>query len=342
LHWPVPWICGRQRPLQKDTRNARDSEHSMDERRRLIARGENLAANRLARLIRLAGRCVAVAGPALLAGCAVNPSTGRNQLIALPAAQIAHADLGFTLSAAAQGMAPSSACTQRAGDVGVAGTACPSAESVRRFTHQVRRMGIELTAEARIIAPELFSRIRGFDIRVENDIGAGSASSAGGRIAVDSSLAAINPTDDVVAFVLAREMGHVIARHGEEDSGAKMAFSALTAFIPGAMVVKFAASMVGAGVLRASWAEGQRREADELALLLLSGTGRPARVVALNLQSGMTHRHLPAGEWASYFSQSVSRVNAIALAAAAGQDVVPATFAATVVAAVVDVANETR
>ncbi len=197
-------------------------------------------------------------------------------------------------------------------------------------------MQAELTAEAQILAPEVFDRIAGFDIRIESDLGAGSASSAGGRIVLDAGLAALNPTDDVVAFVIAREMGHVIARHGEENSGAKMAFSALTAIIPGAALVRFAASMLGAGVLKASWAEGQRREADELAMQLLAGSGRPARVIALNLQSGLTRRYLPAGDWGRYFEQSMDRVAALAL-----QPPVP-DHDGPVLAALVDVQEQTR
>jgi len=291
---------------------------------------------------RLCGIVLAACGVAI-SGCAVNPSTGRNQLIALPAAQIAHANFDFTLSAAAQGLVPASPCTRRAAAAAAAGTtgqpgeaACPGAQSTARFAHQVRRMQAELTAEAQILAPEVFDRIAGFDIRIESDLGAGSASSAGGRIVLDAGLAALNPTDDVVAFVIAREMGHVIARHGEENSGAKMAFSALTAIIPGAALVRFAASMLGAGVLKASWAEGQRREADELAMQLLAGSGRPARVIALNLQSGLTRRYLPAGDWGRYFEQSMDRVAALAL-----QPPVP-DHDGPVLAALVDVQEQTR
>jgi hypothetical protein len=185
----------------------------------------------------------------------------------------------------------------------------------------------------------LFERITGFEVSVENDRGDGSASSAGGRIVLDSGLAALNPTDDVVAFVIAREMGHVIARHGEENSGAKMAFSALTAIIPGAAVIKFAASMLGAGVLRASWAEGQRRDADILALQLLAASGRSARVVALNLQSGLMRRHIPAGEWGNYFAQSIDRVAGIALLPAAAPEAPEGHIR---VAAVVDAQDEIR
>jgi Zn-dependent protease with chaperone function len=52
---------------------------------------------------------------------------------------------------------------------------------------------------------------------------AGSASSANGRIALNAALGKLAPYDEWLAFVIARKMGHVIARHHEENSAASMA-----------------------------------------------------------------------------------------------------------------------
>lgn len=60
----------------------------------------------------IAHRVLCVVGIAVFTGCAVNPSTGRNQLIASSAVQIARADMGFALAAAAQGLAPTSPCAR--------------------------------------------------------------------------------------------------------------------------------------------------------------------------------------------------------------------------------------
>lgn len=263
-------------------------------------------------------RVLWVSGLAVLAGCALNPSTGRDQLIVLPAAQIAHADMSFDLAAAAHGLGPSSPCARTNSSEPVKGAAvspCPSVENIAKFARQVDRIAAELETQARSLAPELFTRIRAFHVGVETDIGAGTASSAGGRIALDSNLAALDPTDDVVAFLIAREMGHVIARHGEEDSGARMAFSALTALIPvGGLIVKFAASMLGSQALKTTWAERQRREADELALALLERCHRSPGIIALNLRAGLNRERLPQGDWGAYFAQSIERVDSIALA----------------------------
>ena len=179
----------------------------------------------------------------------------------------------------------------------------------------MERVGAELATEARSLAPELFTRISAFHIGVETGIDAGTGSSAGGRIALAAGLAALDPTDDVVAFLIAREMGHVIARHGEEDAGARMAFSALTALVPiGGLIVKLAASVLGSQALTTTWAERQRHEADELALVLLERCQRSPAVIALNLRVGLKRERLPEDEWGAYFAQSAERVDAIALA----------------------------
>jgi len=260
-------------------------------------------------------RAVLITAVAALAGCSVNPTTGRNQLIALPAAQIAHSDLGFTFSAASQGPAISIPCA-------VAEPArqhtdntqwpCADAAQIHKFSLQVERLSTELAVQARLLAPALFTRISNFQVEVKSNVIAGTSSSAGGRIVLDAGLATLDPTDDVVAFLIAREMGNVIARHGEEDSGARIAFSAITALIPaGGLLVKFAASMLGSQALKSTWAEGQRQESDEVALALLDLCDRTPSMITLNLQIGMKRDSLPQGEWRTNFMRSIERVAAM-------------------------------
>lgn len=57
-----------------------------------------------------------------------------------------------------------------------------------------------------------------------------------------------------------------------------------------------------------TWAQQQRREADEIALSLLERSRRSARVVALNLRIGLIHGRLPKGEWRARFDESSERV----------------------------------
>ncbi len=267
-----------------------------------------------------------VLGLVLLAGCTTNPITGRDQFLAFPGVQAAYADLGFAISSGAQSPEPLPSC-EPGGEAQAngPGRSCVDAAEAARFAHQVDRLGAELEAAARDLAPNLFKRINGFQIGVSSEIGVGTGSSAVGRIVLAPELAGIDPTDDVVAFLIAREMGCVIARRDEENSGARLVFSLLSALVPGgSMIVKLAASTAGSGALMNTWAQQQRREADEIALSLLERSHRSARVVALNLRIGLIHERLPKGEWRARFDESSARVALAAkvLPMAAGQPLV--------------------
>ena len=237
----------------------------------------------------------------LLAGCSTNPVTGRDQFIALPAVQ-AHANIGFALSAGARRMA-GQPCEAGCGDV----------DLLVQFSGQVQRIGADLAAAARGMSPERIERSDAFRISIDPDLGFATGSAADGRIALGSALARLEPADDVTAFVIAREMAHVIARHDEEDSGVRMFSSALSTFLPGyTLITKFLASTFGSGVLVRSWAGEQRREADEIAVALLDRSGRPASRVAQSLAAGLRTDILPEGDWATRYAESAVRVALLA------------------------------
>lgn len=242
----------------------------------------------------------AVALPlAVLWGCATNPVTGRDQIVALPAVQ-AHADLAFALSSGAQRAAAREPC----------GEACRGLRL--RFSTQVERIGAELQVAARSMSPESFQRMESFSIGVDPDLGMSTGSSAGGRIMLGEGIAGLEPAEEVIAFLIAREMAHVIARHDEEDSGARIVFSALTTLLPFTLIARIIASTLGSGALVGSWAEEQRREADEIAVALLVRTGRSPVEVAQALDTGIRKDLLPEGEWAARYLESASRVTASA------------------------------
>jgi hypothetical protein len=258
----------------------------------------------------------------MLAACSTNPHTGRDQFLAVPALQAAQADIGAALTGGAQARPLRDPCTPalRFGprfepvDSGTV-PRCAAGEQTERFSRQVERIGAELAGEARTFSPGVFQRIASFQIGVYDDADGGTGSNSRGRIALSSELARLEPTDDVVAFLIAREMGHVIARHDEEDAGVRMAFSALTALVPGgSLIAKFAASTLGSLGLTRNWAAQQRREADEIALALLERTDRSRAAVALNLRAGLSRAHLRAGGWSDQFGESIERVNLLARA----------------------------
>ncbi|MEO8204485.1 MAG: M48 family metalloprotease [Betaproteobacteria bacterium] len=233
-----------------------------------------------------------------LGACATNPVTGRDQLVALPGAQ-AHAELRYAVGSKSMRQGLGEPCDH----------ACRLRE--RDFESQVKRVGAELDAAARIVSPETLERIGAFDIGVDTDLGASTGSSASGRIVLGGGLALLEPDDDVTAFLVAREMGHVMARHAEEDSGASIALSAVTSLLPVAMLLRMAASALGSGAVTSGWAEDQRREADEIALALLARTGRLAGRVARHLAAV---KRDPQSEdaWTVRLNESVQRVAQLA------------------------------
>lgn len=261
----------------------------------------------------------------LLSGCTVNPITGRDQMMAIPVVQSAYAEADFSLSSEAQRIAASRACAQD----------CASPARVAEFSAHVAFIGAQLEAAARWMSPELFERIGRYSIEVDGDLGIATASSAGGRIvigagiaglksahaptgvpglaALESGLGGLEPSDIVIAFLLAREMAHVIARHAEENSGASMAVSAIGLLLPGVNVLaRFLVSRVSADALRESWVAEQSREADEIALALLRRCGLSALDVSLGMERGLDPRRLPGDGWGEAYRNSASRIARIA------------------------------
>lgn len=238
---------------------------------------------------------------ALLGGCSTNPVTGRGQIVDLPAAK-AYADLGYVISSRALRIADAESCE-------------PSCAVLdRQFAARVELLGVQLEIAARSMSPDLFERIASFDIGVSPELGTATGSSAGGRIVLGGGISRLEPADDITAFLIAREMAHVIARHDEEDSGARIFFSAISNLLPVTLIARLFASTVGSGALMVSWAEQQRREADEIAIALLMRTGRSIAGVAANLGSGYRTERMPQSDWALRYAESAGRV---ALAAAA-------------------------
>lgn len=246
---------------------------------------------------------VPLLGLALLCGCATHPMTGRDQILALPAVQIVHADVGFALATGARLIAAPASCGQD----------CGSDEDLAKLAGRTEAIGRQLEASAREGSPELFERIERFRIEVSGALGVASASSPGGRIVLGSGLAALEPNDTVIAFVIAREMAHVIGRHAEENSGAAVVTSLLGMLLPGVSVLaRLVASTVASNALKDSWALQQQQEADEIAVALLERTGHPVFGVALGLGSAAKHARLREDDWGVRFVESSERVALIA------------------------------
>lgn len=237
---------------------------------------------------------------------------GRARMLDIPLSSI-HADIGFTISARSR-LDPG--CKE-------AGNCLVQAEpdAAMRFAMQVERVAAVLQGGAREAYPDLAQRVPGlldnrFDVYVVAGDEPGSASSANGRIALNSALGKLAPYDEWLAFVIAREMGHVIARHHEENSAASIATSLiLNLLLPGSSLLKSAISAGGAGIAASSKREVQAPEADAIALELLAASGYQLDEIALALRIGA----VPGGEatWSQSFRTSSNNLLAEARRAAA-------------------------
>ena len=112
-----------------------------------------------------------------LAGCSINPNTGRGQFLALPAVQAIQADINVALKGGAARGESVEVCAGQARiepSTAVPNPDCVDPEQMVRFKRQVERIGSELSDEARGFAPELFERINGFQISVQSDTEGGT------------------------------------------------------------------------------------------------------------------------------------------------------------------------
>lgn len=236
----------------------------------------------------------------LLAACATSPE-GRTQLLP-PApfqgfsAVYSEFDMHLQLVTAAD--APSCREAECAAD--------------RAFDQRILVLGRRLADVAFRQYPDLHLRFPRFEFVVADKADPGAASSAGGTVVIYRGVRALHLDDAALAFVLAREMSHVIAGHHDENVttsvlvalatqillpvlnlGALFSSSAATtaaaSTAAGSAVtntaVASAASFAGSRVLRASDRPLQVREAEALAMKLLAAAGWDGREVSDQLEA---------------------------------------------------------
>jgi Zn-dependent protease with chaperone function len=234
-----------------------------------------------------------------IAGCASQPAGERTQLFRMPLAST-HADLSFSFSTGPRRLGScgaSDSCAQQ-----------PELNPGQDFVLQVERIARALEASARIVYPDLAQNAaalprNGFDIYVVDSDQPGSASSANGRIALNSALGTWQPYDEWLAFVIGREMGHVIARHHEENSTAGITTSLLmNILLPGSGLLKNLLSASGSRIASGSKQDVQEKEADVIAVNLLQTAGFRLHDVSLSLRAASTS--LNNNAWSLRFKKS--------------------------------------
>lgn len=248
-------------------------------------------------------RIFAVLASLGLAACATGPAGSRVQMVGVPLAAV-HSDLGFSLLASPK-RAP--VCRDSAPC-----TLASEQDAAATFALQAERVASVLQQAARDLYPDLAQRVpglpaAGFDVYVVAGDEPGTDSSANGRIALNAFFGTLHPYDEWLAFIIAREMGHVIARHHEENSAASITVSIiLNILIPGSSLVKTAISAGGSGLAAASRRDVQRPEADAIALALLQAAGFRRRDVSLALRVGPDLND--NGSWSTAFRVSAENL----------------------------------
>ncbi|HEY4371238.1 MAG TPA: M48 family metalloprotease [Burkholderiales bacterium] len=205
----------------------------------------------------------------------------------------------------------------------------PLEASNAAFHEQVRRIAGNLQAAARVLYPEQMKRLGAFDVYVGDAENCSTMSSGTGKVAINAGFSKRNPADDWLAFVVAREMGHVLAGHHDNNSGASLAVSVLMNFIvPGSGVIKSVISFAGSQIAANSGHDRQLKEADEVAMKLLEGAGYTRKSVALNLRLAPLAADIDTS-WAKDFRASALHLTGAPLAPVADTATAAAGVAAT-------------
>lgn len=221
---------------------------------------------------------LAVAAAALLNACASTTRGGRSQL-SMPepiSSLYSSIDLQLTL-ASLDPVATSCAGVQCLVDKG--------------FERQVARLGTRLANAAYEADPELKERIPKFTFMVAEKIEGGSSSDASGTIVIYRGVRKAPLSEEALAYLIAGEMGHVIARHHEEKSAAAVLSSLLAhvllapANLAGgiAFLASSAATAFGRNLASDSTIQERVKEADTIALDLLRRQGWSGKEIAESL-----------------------------------------------------------
>lgn len=192
------------------------------------------------------------------------------------------------------------------------------------FEERVVRIGTKLAEAAYRNYPGLSQRIPQFAFTVSDKTETGVASTAGGLIVVLQPVSEISLSDDALAFVIARELGHVISRHHEQNTAISISISILaTALSPAlglsrllalvtsssssataASTVSSAASYASSRAVIASYGETQRKRADGVALRLMPQAGYDARSVPAGIAAVCPKE--PPTKWLLHLNESVA------------------------------------
>lgn len=231
---------------------------------------------------------VLLAWAVLLAGCSTSPTSGRAQFNILPGPLGSSVpDLRFdvrTLLASGGEYCQESENT------------CAAGEVAEKLAQHIAPIAERLGAVTPELSPELVTRVPYVEVFVVPNDSPSVSSSAGGKIAVSSSLARLGLSDTDLALALAREFGRLAAAHHRESTSAGIAVSLITSspLVSAYVATSFLADLlfpmgtlfkVGISLLGSMGTEqlveaSQQDEADEFAGKLLLAAGYDLRDLA--------------------------------------------------------------
>lgn len=251
---------------------------------------------------RIASRMLPLVAAALLGACASITPGGRSQLAAPEpiGALYSSLDLNLTLVSLAPVATP------------CAGIQC---QVDKGFERQVVRLGTRLAESAYEAHPELRERIPRFNFMVAEKIEGGSSSDAAGTIVIYRGVRKAPLEEESLAWLIAKEMGHVIARHHDEKAAAAI-LSSLVAqilFAPAnlarglALIASSTATALGKELIGTGNIREQREEADAIALDLLSRQGWSDRQIADSLLDYANR--LGTDPWAAEVKRTTERID---------------------------------
>jgi len=236
-----------------------------------------------------------------LSGCASTAPGGRAQLAAPAALSSFYSSIDLNMQLAAI-TNPPPPCQ---------GSRC---QADKGFERQVARLGARLAAAANEADPELRTRIPEFRFTVAEKAENGSASDASGSIVIYRGVRRTAMDEQVLAYLMALEMGHVIARHHDERSAAGMISSLLVHLLLApanlargvTFLASSAASAMGKDLMAGSDPSQRLDEADRVALDLLDRLGWSRDEVAESLAAYV--KGLDDNAWSRLVRHAVDRM----------------------------------
>jgi predicted Zn-dependent protease len=258
----------------------------------------------------------------MLIGCATSPE-GRTQLTppgALQGFSAVYSEFDMRLKLVTAADAPS--CSEE------------ECSADRAFNQRILALGRRLADVAYRQHADLHLRFPRFEFIVADKAEAGAASSAGGTVVIYRGIRRLDLDDAALAFVLAREMSHIIGGHHDENvttsilvavaaqillpvlnigtlfSGGAATTAAATTAASTTLTtsaVASAASFAGSRALRASYRPQQVREAEAIAMKLLPAAGWDGREVSDQLEN--LRPALPEEpDWTGELRESAQRI----------------------------------